>query len=176
MEKLRYYNRAPVYAIYIGDTNTPAGMVNKGTEIARKVQLNQEEAYATYTHEFSYTPAEQPAQVSARAADHSRPSKKFIAFRFGEIYTTAYPYAEVRSIKVQTNIPTGVEAVATGDEDVTVSYDGLALTASRDDATIEVYSMAGTLVVSGRGTVATDALADGVYIVRCDNATLKFAK
>lgn len=170
------YNRAPVYAIYIGDTNTPAGMVNKGTEIARKVQLNQEEAYATYTHEFSYTPAEQPAQVSARAADHSRPSKKFIAFRFGEKYTTAYPYAEVRSIKVQTNIPTGVEAVATGDEDVTVSYDGLALTASRDDATIEVYSMAGTLVASGRGTVATDALADGVYIVRCDNATLKFAK
>lgn len=171
-----YSNRAPVYAIYIGDTNRPADMVNKGTEIARKVQLNQEEAYATYTHEFSYTPAEQPAQVSARAADHSRPSKKFIAFRFGEIYTTAYPYAEVRSIKVQTNIPTGVEAVATGDEDVTVSYDGLALTASRDDATIEVYSMAGTLVASGRGTVATDALADGVYIVRCDNATLKFAK
>lgn len=171
-----YSNKAPVYAIYIGDTNTPAGMVNKGTEIARKVQLNQEEAYATYTHEFSYTPAEQPAQVSARAADHSRPSKKFIAFRFGEKYTTAYPYAEVRSIKVQTNIPTGVEAVATGDEDVTVSYDGLALTASRDDATIEVYSMAGTLVASGRGTVATDALADGVYIVRCDNATLKFAK
>lgn len=77
---------------------------------------------------------------------------------------------------MQTNIPTGVEAVATGDEDVTVSYDGLALTASRDDATIEVYSMAGTLVASGRGTVATDALADGVYIVRCDNATLKFAK
>lgn len=171
-----YSNKAPVYAIYIGDTNTPAGMVNKGTEIARKVQLNQEEAYATYTHEFSYTPAEQPAQVSARAADHLRPSKKFIAFRFGEKYTTAYPYAEVRSIKVQTNIPTGVEAVATGDEDVTVSYDGLALTASRDDATIEVYSMAGTLVASGRGTVATDALADGVYIVRCDNATLKFAK
>lgn len=171
-----YSNRAPVYAIYIGDTNRPADMVNKGTEIARKVQLNQEEAYATYTHEFSYTPAEQPAQVSARAADHSRPSKKFIAFRFGERYTTAYPYAEVRSIKVQTNIPTGVEAVATGDEDVTVSYDGLALTASRDDATIEVYSMAGTLVASGRGTVATDALADGVYIVRCDNATLKFAK
>lgn len=171
-----YSNKAPVYAIYIGDTNTPVGMVNKGTEIARKVQLNQEEAYATYTHEFSYTPAEQPAQVSARAADHSRPSKKFIAFRFGEKYTTAYPYAEVRSIKVQTNIPTGVEAVATGDEDVTVSYDGLALTASRDDATIEVYSMAGTLVASGRGTVATDALADGVYIVRCDNATLKFAK
>lgn len=171
-----YSNKAPVYAIYIGDTNTPAGMVNKGTEIARKVQLNQEEAYATYTHEFSYTPAEQPAQVSARAADHSRPSKKFIAFRFGEKYTTAYPYAEVRSIKVQTNIPTGVEAVATGDEGVTVSYDGLALTASRDDATIEVYSMAGTLVASGRGTVATDALADGVYIVRCDNATLKFAK
>lgn len=171
-----YSNKAPVYAIYIGDTNTPAGMVNKGTEIARKVQLNQEEAYATYTHEFSYTPAEQPAQVSARAADHSRPSKKFIAFRFGERYTTAYPYAEVRSIKVQTNIPTGVEAVATGDEDVTVSYDGLALTASRDDATIEVYSMAGTLVASGRGTVATDALADGVYIVRCGEATLKFAK
>lgn len=171
-----YSNKAPVYAIYIGDTNTPAGMVNKGTEIARKVQLNQEEAYATYTHEFSYTPAEQPAQVSARAADHSRPSKKFIAFRFGEKYTTAYPYAEVRSIKVQTNIPTGVEAVATGDEDVTVSYDGLALTASRDDATIEVYSMAGTLVASGRGTVATDALADGVYIVRCGEATLKFAK
>lgn len=171
-----YSNRAPVYAIYIGDTNRPADMVNKGTEIARKVQLNKEEAYATYTHEFSYTPAEQPAQVSARAADHSRPSKKFIAFRFGEKYTTAYPYAEVRSIKVQTNIPTGVEAVATGDEDVTVSYDGLALTASRDDATIEVYSMAGTLVASGRGTVATDALADGVYIVRCDNATLKFAK
>ena len=171
-----YSNKAPVYAIYIGDTNTPAGMVNKGTEIARKVQLNQEEAYATYTHEFSYTPAEQPAQVSARAADYSRPSKKFIAFRFGEKYTTAYPYAEVRSIKVQTNIPTGVEAVATGDEDVTVSYDGQALTASRDDATIEVYSMAGTLVASGRGTVATDALADGVYIVRCDNATLKFAK
>lgn len=170
------YNRAPVYAIYIGDTNTPAGMVNKGTEIARKVQLNQEEAYSTYTHTFSYTPEEQPTQVSARAADHSRPSKKFIAFRFGEKYTTAYPYAEVRSIKVQTNIPTGVEAVATGDEDVTVSYDGLALTASRDDATIEVYSMAGTLVASGRGTVATDALADGVYIVRCDNATLKFAK
>lgn len=169
-------NKAPSYAIFIGDTNTPAGMVNKGTEIARKVQLNQEEAYATYTHEFSYTPAEQPAQVSARAADHSRPSKKFIAFRFGEKYTPAYPYAEVRSIKVQTNIPTGVEAVATGDEDVTVSYDGLALTASRDDATIEVYSMAGTLVASGRGTVATDALADGVYIVRCDNATLKFAK
>lgn len=74
-----YSNRAPVYAIYIGDTNRPADMVNKGTEIARKVQLNQEEAYATYTHEFSYTPAEQPAQVSARAADHSRPSKKFIA-------------------------------------------------------------------------------------------------
>ena len=171
-----YSNKAPVYAIYIGDTNTPAGMVNKGTEIARKVQLNQEEAYATYTHEFSYTPAEQPAQVSARAADHSRPSKKFIAFRFGEKYTTAYPYAEVRSIKVQTNIPTGVEAVATGDEDVTVSYNGLALTASRDDATIEVYSMAGTLVASGRGTVATDALADGVYIVRCGEATLKFAK
>lgn len=171
-----YSNKAPVYAIYIGDTNTPAGMVNKGTEIARKVQLNQEEAYATYTHEFSYTPAEQPAQVSARAADHLRPSKKFIAFRFGEKYTTAYPYAEVRSIKVQTNIPTGVEAVATGDEDVTVSYDGLALTASRDDATIEVYSMAGTLVASGRGTVATDALADGVYIVRCGEATLKFAK
>lgn len=171
-----YSNKAPVYAIYIGDTNTPAGMVNKGTEIARKVQLNKEEAYATYTHEFSYTPAEQPAQVSARAADHSRPSKKFIAFRFGEKYTTAYPYAEVRSIKVQTNIPTGVEAVATGDEDVTVSYDGLALTASRDDATIEVYSMAGTLVASGRGTVATDALADGVYIVRCGEATLKFAK
>lgn len=170
------YNRAPVYAIYIGDTNTPAGMVNKGTEITRKVQLNQEEAYSTYTHTFSYTPEEQPTQVSARAADHSRPSKKFIAFRFGEKYTTAYPYAEVRSIKVQTNIPTGVEAVATGDEDVTVSYDGLALTASRDDATIEVYSMAGTLVASGRGTVATDALADGVYIVRCDNATLKFAK
>lgn len=171
-----YSNKAPVYAIYIGDTNTPAGMVNKGTEIARKVQLNQEEAYATYTHEFSYTPAEQPAQVSARAADHLRPSKKFIAFRFGEKYTTAYPYAEVRSIKVQTNIPTGVEAVATGDEDVTVSYDGLALTASHDDATIEVYSMAGTLVASGRGTVATDALADGVYIVRCGEATLKFAK
>ncbi len=171
-----YSNKAPVYAIYIGDTNTPAGMVNKGTEIARKVQLNKEEAYSTYTHTFSYTPEEQPAQVSARAADHSRPSKKFIAFRFGEKYTTAYPYAEVRSIKVQTNIPTGVEAVATGDEDVTVSYDGLALTASRDDATIEVYSMAGTLVASGRGTVATDALADGVYIVRCDNATLKFAK
>lgn len=170
------YNRAPVYAIYIGDTNTPAGMVNKGTEIARKVQLNQEEAYSTYTHTFSYTPEEQPTQVSARAADHSRPSKKFIAFRFGEKYTTAYPYAEVRSIKVQTNIPTGVEAVATGDEDVTVSYDGLALTASRDDATIEVYSMAGTLVASGRGTVATDALADGVYIVRCGEATLKFAK
>lgn len=169
-------NKAPSYAIFIGDTNTPAGMVNKGTEIARKVQLNQEEAYATYTHEFSYTPAEQPAQVSARAADYSRPSKKFIAFRFGEKYTTAYPYAEVRSIKVQTNIPTGVEAVATGDEDVTVSYDGLALTASRDDATIEVYSMAGTLVASGRGTVATDALADGVYIVRCGEATLKFAK
>ena len=171
-----YSNRAPVYAIYIGDTNRPADMVNKGTEIARKVQLNKEEAYSTYTHTFSYTPEEQPTQVSARAADHSRPSKKFIAFRFGEIYTTAYPYAEVRSIKVQTNIPTGVEAVATGDEDVTVSYDGLALTASRDDATIEVYSMAGTLVASGRGTVATDALADGVYIVRCDNATLKFAK
>lgn len=171
-----YSNRAPVYAIYIGDTNRPADMVNKGTEIARKKQLSKEEAYATYIHQFSYTPAEQPAQVSARAADHSRPSKKFIAFRFGEIYTTAYPYAEVRSIKVQTNIPTGVEAVATGDEDVTVSYDGLALTASRDDATIEVYSMAGTLVASGRGTVATDALADGVYIVRCDNATLKFAK
>lgn len=171
-----YSNRAPVYAIYIGDTNRPADMVNKGTEIARKVQLNKEEAYSTYTHTFSYTPEEQPTQVSARAADHSRPSKKFIAFRFGEIYTTAYPYAEVRSIKVQTNIPTGVEAVATGDEDVTVSYDGLALTASHDDATIEVYSMAGTLVASGRGTVATDALADGVYIVRCDNATLKFAK
>lgn len=171
-----YSNRAPVYAIYIGDTNTPAGMVNKGTEIARKVQLNKEEAYSTYTHTFSYTPEEQPTQVSARAADHSRPSKKFIAFRFGERYTTAYPYAEVRSIKVQTNIPTGVEAVATGDEDVTVSYDGLALTASRDDATIEVYSMAGTLVASGRGTVATDALADGVYIVRCGEATLKFAK
>lgn len=171
-----YSNKAPVYAIYIGDTNTPAGMVNKGTEIARKVQLNKEEAYSTYTHTFSYTPEEQPTQVSARAADHSRPSKKFIAFRFGEKYTTAYPYAEVRSIKVQTNIPTGVEAVATGDEDVTVSYDGLALTASRNDATIEVYSMAGTLVASGRGTVATDALADGVYIVRCDNATLKFAK
>lgn len=171
-----YSNKAPVYAIYIGDTNTPAGMVNKGTEIARKVQLNKEEAYSTYTHTFSYTPEEQPTQVSARAADHSRPSKKFIAFRFGEKYTTAYPYAEVRSIKVQTNIPTGVEAVATGDEDVTVSYDGQALTASRDDATIEVYSMAGTLVASGRGTVATDALADGVYIVRCDNATLKFAK
>lgn len=171
-----YYNRAPVYAIYIGDTNRPADMVNKGTEIARKVQLNKEEAYSTYTHTFSYTPEEQPTQVSARAADYSRPSKKFIAFRFGEKYTYAYPYAEVRSIKVQTNIPTGVEAVATGDEDVTVSYDGLALTASRDDATIEVYSMAGTLVASGRGTVATDALADGVYIVRCDNATLKFAK
>lgn len=171
-----YSNKAPVYAIYIGDTNTPAGMVNKGTEIARKVQLNQEEAYATYTHEFSYTPAEQPAQVSARAADHLRPSKKFIAFRFGEKYNSSYPYAEVRKISVATNIPTGVEAVATGDEDVTVSYDGLALTASNDDATIEVYSMAGTLVASGRGTVATDALADGVYIVRCDNATLKFAK
>ena len=171
-----YSNRAPVYAIYIGDTNRPADMVNKGTEIARKVQLNKEEAYSTYTHTFSYTPEEQPTQVSARAADHSRPSKKFLAFRFGEKYTTAYPYAEVRSIKVQTNIPTGVEAVSTGDEDVTVSYDGLALTASRDDATIEVYSMAGTLVASGRGTVATDALADGVYIVRCDNATLKFAK
>lgn len=171
-----YSNKAPVYAIYIGDTNTPAGMVNNGTEIARKVQLNQEEAYATYTHEFSYTPAEQPAQVSARAADHSRPSKKFIAFRFGEKYNSSYPYAEVRKISVATNIPTGVEAVATGDEDVTVSYDGLALTASNDDATIEVYSMAGTLVASGRGTVATDALADGVYIVRCDNATLKFAK
>lgn len=171
-----YSNRAPVYAIYIGDTNRPADMVNKGTEIARKVQLNKEEAYSTYTHTFSYTPEEQPTQVSARAADHSRPSKKFIAFRFGERYTTAYPYAEVRSIKVQTNIPTGVEAVATGDEDVTVSYDGLALTASRDDATIEVYSMAGTLVASGRGTVATDALADGVYIVRCGEATLKFAK
>lgn len=171
-----YSNRAPVYAIYIGDTNRPADMVNKGTEIARKVQLNKEEAYSTYTHTFSYTPEEQPTQVSARADDHSRPSKKFIAFRFGEIYTTAYPYAEVRSIKVQTNIPTGVEAVATGDEDVTVSYDGLALTASRDDATIEVYSMAGTLVASGRGTVATDALADGVYIVRCGEATLKFAK
>lgn len=171
-----YSNKAPVYAIYIGDTNRPADMVNKGTEIARKVQLNKEEAYSTYTHTFSYTPEEQPTQVSARAADHSRPSKKFIAFRFGERYTTAYPYAEVRSIKVQTNIPTGVEAVATGDEDVTVSYDGLALTASRDDATIEVYSMAGTLVASGRGTVATDALADGVYIVRCGEATLKFAK
>ena len=171
-----YSNRAPVYAIYIGDTNRPADMVNKGTEIARKVQLNKEEAYATYTHEFSYTPAEQPAQVSARAADHSRPSKKFLAFRFGERYNSSYPYAEVRKISVATNIPTGVEAVATGDEDVTVSYDGLALTASRDDATIEVYSMAGTLVASGRGTVATDALADGVYIVRCDNATLKFAK
>lgn len=169
-------NKAPVYAIYIGDTNRPADMVNKGTEIARKVQLSKEEAYATYIHQFSYTPAEQPAQVSARAADYSRPSKKFIAFRFGERYTTAYPYAEVRKIKVQTNIPTGVEAVATGDEDVTVSYDGLALTASRDDATIEVYSMAGTLVASGRGTVATDALADGVYIVRCGEATLKFAK
>lgn len=171
-----YSNRAPVYAIYIGDTNRPADMVNKGTEIARKVQLNKEEAYSTYTHTFSYTPEEQPTQVSARAADHSRPSKKFIAFRFGEKYTTAYPYAEVRSIKVQTNIPTGVEAVATGDEDVTVSYDGQALTASRDDATIEVYSMDGTLVASGRGTVATDALADGVYIVRCGEATLKFAK
>lgn len=169
-------NKAPSYAIFIGDTNTPAGMVNKGTEIARKKQLSKEEAYATYIHQFSYTPAEQPAQVSARAADHSRPSKKFIAFRFGEKHTTAYPYAEVRSIRVHTTISTGVEAVATGDEDVTVSYDGLALTASRDDATIEVYSMAGTLVASGRGTVATDALADGVYIVRCGEATLKFAK
>ena len=171
-----YSNRAPVYAIYIGDTNTPAGLANKGTEIVRKVQLNQAEEYATYTHEFSYTPAEQPAQVSARAADHSRPSKKFLAFRFGEKYTSAYPYVEVRSIKVATNIPTGVETVATGDEVVTINYDGVSLTASRDDATIEVYTTAGTLVASGRGTVATDALADGVYIVRCDNATLKFAK
>lgn len=173
-----YSDYSPVYSIYIGNSSKPADFINKGTSIVRKEKLNKEEEYATYTHSFSLTPqAEQGAHAASRAdADEYNISKKFMAFRFGEKYTTAYPYVEVRKISIGTNISTGIESVSTDTDKPSISYDGTTIASSASDADIEVYTIAGALVVKGRGSVAADTLPAGIYIARCDGATLKFRK
>lgn len=99
-----------------------------------------------------------------------------MAFRFGEKYTTAYPYVEVRKISIGTNISTGIESVSTDTDKPSISYDGTTIASSASDADIEVYTIAGALVVKGRGSVVADTLPAGIYIARCDGATLKFRK
>lgn len=173
-----YSDYSPIYSIYIGNSIKPADFVNKGAQIATKVKLNKEQEYATYKHTFSYSPLpDENGEIAAFAEGSTlAPSKKFMAFRFGEKYTTAYPYAEVRKISIDTNHPTGIESVSNDTETTELYYDGMKLTASRDAAMIEVYSLSGALVTAGRGEVATDMLPGGVYIVRCDATTLKFSK
>lgn len=173
-----YSDNSPIYSIYIGNSVKPADFVNKGVKIATKVKLNKEQEYATYKHTFSYSPLPDENGEIAASAEGSTlaPSKKFMAFRFGEKYTTAYPYAEVRKISIDTNHPTGIESVSNDTEATELYYDGMKLTASRDAAMIEVYSLSGALVAAGRGEVSTELLPGGVYIVRCDATTLKFSK
>ena len=173
-----YSDYSPIYSIYIGNSIKPADFVNKGTAIASQVKLQKEQEYATYRHTFSYSPLpEENEEVASFAGGIPlQPSKKFIAFRFGEKYKTAYPYAEVRKISIDTNHPTGIEAVSNDSDNTELYYDGIKLTASRDAAMIEVYNLSGALVAAGRGEVTTDMLPGGVYIVRCDATTLKFSK
>ena len=82
----------------------------------------------------------------------------------------------MRKISIDTNHPTGIEAVSNDSDNTELYYDGIKLTASRDAAMIEVYNLSGALVAAGRGEVTTDMLPGGVYIVRCDATTLKFSK
>ena len=180
-----YSNYNTHYYIYFGDTNTPADFVNKGVEITGgSARLDQEAAtdgFSTYTHTYTFKTDSSSQSVAPRKEDvNSDPedtdvvAKKFVAVRFGQKYQSNYPYVEVKSIKVDTNINTGIGTIGR-DNANTLLYMGSTVSAA-DNAEILVYSMDGTIVAKGRGSISTASLQEGVYVVRSGRSTMKIVR
>lgn len=69
--------------------------------------------------------------------------------------------------------PDGVTDIVAGPADSRIAINGNSVVA---DGYIEVYNAQGMLVAAGNDTVDLSALERGIFIARCDNATVKFIK
>ena len=171
--------RNVLYAIWVGDTNAPEDLL-KGVRVTQEGSRMDvpcaEGQYATYSCTFSFMPQEESYYgAPAKAAEHSRPFKKFIGIRFGEDGKYSYPYVALRSVRVLTDTPTGIEKVV-GDNSPAIGFTATEVFVADGTTEIEVYSMEGALVASGKGVVSTETLPHGIYVVRASTAVIKITR